>query len=59
MLGGQMNKARQNVQLTAAFLKATLGLVLTSEEIKLEENYESGEPNRKSLSKTTRSKHKK
>lgn len=41
MLGGQMSKARQNVQLTANFLKTTLGLQLTPEEARSEERYRS------------------
>jgi len=44
MIGGQMSKARQNVQLTANCLKITLGLTLTSEEIKFEEKYKQGTP---------------
>jgi len=42
MIGGQMSKARQNVQLTANLLKAILGLELTSEEARLEEKYKQG-----------------
>jgi DNA sulfur modification protein DndB len=42
MVGGQMSKARQNVQLTANFLKNTLGLELISTEAKLERNYKLG-----------------
>jgi DNA sulfur modification protein DndB len=42
MLGGQMSKARQNVQLTANLLKTTLGLTLTPEENKLEGRYKQG-----------------
>ena len=42
MVGGQMSKARQNVQLTANFLKNTLGLELNSTESKLEGNYQLG-----------------
>lgn len=42
MVAGQMNIARQNVQLTANFLKVVLGLTLTSEEIRLEELHTSG-----------------
>jgi DNA sulfur modification protein DndB len=42
MIGGQMSKTRQNVQLTANLLKTTLGLELSSEEAKLEEKYQSG-----------------
>ena len=38
MQGGQMSKARQNVTLTASFLKQKLGLPLTEEETKLESN---------------------
>jgi len=36
MIGGQMSKARQNVQLTAIFLKKALGMTLSSEETLLE-----------------------
>lgn len=39
MSGGRMSKARQNLQLTANFLKTTLGLPLTSKEQKLEERF--------------------
>jgi DNA sulfur modification protein DndB len=42
MIGGQMSKARQNVQLTANLIKVTLGLTLTPEETKLEEKYQAG-----------------
>jgi len=39
MIGGQMSKARQNVRLTANLLKTVLGLELTPEEQKLEEQF--------------------
>lgn len=39
MIGGQMNIARQNVLLTANFLKTILGLTLTPEEARLEEQH--------------------
>jgi hypothetical protein len=42
MSGGQMSKARQNVQLTANLLKITLGLPLTSKEEKLESKFLAG-----------------
>ena len=42
MIGGQMSKVQQNVQLTANLLKATLGLSLTPEEAKLEEGHKQG-----------------
>jgi DNA sulfur modification protein DndB len=42
MIGGQMSKARQNVELTTNLLKITLGLELTSGENKLEEKYQLG-----------------
>ncbi len=42
MIGGQMSKARQNIQLTANVLKTTLGLTLTQEEVKFEEKYRQG-----------------
>ena len=59
MVGGQMSKARQNVQLTANFLKIALGLELTSEETKLEEKYHLGLSGHASTSKTIPAKHKK
>lgn len=48
MVGGQMSKARQNVQLTANVLKNTLGLELNSTESKLERNYKLGVSSRHS-----------
>lgn len=42
MIGGQMSKARQNVQLTACLLKTQLGLQLSSEEKRLEEKMSMG-----------------
>ncbi|MCZ7570925.1 MAG: DNA sulfur modification protein DndB [Ardenticatenaceae bacterium] len=42
MTGGQMSKTRQNLQLTANFLKITLGLSLSPEEERLEESYRAG-----------------
>jgi DNA sulfur modification protein DndB len=44
MIGGQMSKVRQNVQLTASLLKTTLGLTLTPEEVKFEEKHKQGLP---------------
>ena len=59
MIGGQMSKARQNVQLTANFLKLALGLTLTSEEIKFEEKYKQGMPVRQPSSGVAKSRSKK
>lgn len=42
MIGGQMSKVRQNVLLTANFLKTTLGLASTPEEVRLEERHNQG-----------------
>jgi hypothetical protein len=39
MIGGQMSKVRQNVQLTANFFKTRLNLKLTPDEARLEENH--------------------
>jgi len=39
MVGGHMSKTRQNVQLTANLIKRVLGLELTPEEQKLEEQF--------------------
>jgi DNA sulfur modification protein DndB len=39
MSGGQMSKARRNVQATAIYLKTTLGLPLTAAEQKAEERF--------------------
>lgn len=44
MIGGQMSKVRQNVQLTASLLKTALGLTLTPEEVKFEEKHKQGLP---------------
>jgi DNA sulfur modification protein DndB len=42
MIGGQMSKVRQNVLLTANFLKTTLGLASTPAEVRLEERHNQG-----------------
>jgi DNA sulfur modification protein DndB len=59
MMGGQMSKARQNVQLTADFLKTTLGLTLTPEEAKFEEKHNPGQSTNHSSLQTSQSKSKK
>ncbi len=59
MIGGQMSKAQQNVQLTANFLKMTLGLALAPEEAKLEEAHKHGIVAAPSPIKASQSKHKK
>jgi DNA sulfur modification protein DndB len=42
MIGGQMSKARQNVRLMANLLKKIMGLSLTLDETRLEENFQNG-----------------
>lgn len=42
MMGGQMSKARQNVQLTANLLKKLLGVALSPDEARLEARHEAG-----------------
>lgn len=58
MIGGQMSKAQQNVQLTANLLKIILRLDLGPEEAKLEEGHTLGTSTTPSL-KVSQSKHKK
>jgi DNA sulfur modification protein DndB len=45
MVGGNMSKARQNVQLTASLLKKVLGLSLSPEEARLESRFQAGAKN--------------
>jgi len=59
MIGGQMSKVQQNVQLTANLLKVTLGLALTPEEAKLEEGHKQGLLTMPSLLEISRSRHEK
>lgn len=42
MIGGQMSKVQQNVQLTGNLLKTVLGLALSPEESRLEERHKHG-----------------
>ena len=58
MIAGQMNIARQNVLLTANFLKTTLGLSLTAEEARLEEQHKLGVPSQNSSQKKLRTRKK-
>jgi len=59
MIGGQMSKVQQNVQLTANLLKTTLGLSGTSEETGLEKEHKHGTSAVPSINKTSYARRKK